>query len=79
MSQKVIIVGNSVAITIPKETAKKLGFRSGRKLDFHVDEKTSTISYRPVNQISGDDMNVAKLTANFMRRYDKDLRNLADR
>ena len=79
MSQKVIIVGNSVAITIPKETAKKLGFRSGRKLDFHVDEETSTISYRPVNQISGDDMNVAKLTANFMRRYDKDLRNLADR
>ncbi|HEY9585953.1 MAG TPA: AbrB/MazE/SpoVT family DNA-binding domain-containing protein [Candidatus Paceibacterota bacterium] len=34
MSQKVIVVGNSLAVTIPKESAKKLGIRAGDTLEF---------------------------------------------
>lgn len=79
MAQKVITVGNSLAVTIPKETAKKLGLKSGSRVEVRVDESKETITFRPVDTLSAEDHKIAKLTADFMRRYDKDLRNLAQR
>ena len=34
MSQKVITVGNSLAVTIPKESARKLRIKAGDTLEF---------------------------------------------
>lgn len=77
MSQKVIVVGNSLAVTIPKDSARKLGLRSGSRVEVRVDEQREIISFRPAENLSADDRKVAKLTADFMRRYDADLRELA--
>lgn len=79
MAQKVIVVGNSLAVTIPKDSAQKLGLRSGSRVEVHVDESRRLVSFTPVSELSADDRRVAELTANFMRRYDKDLRSLARR
>jgi len=79
MSQKVITVGNSLAVTIPKESAKKLGLRSGSRVEVEIDERRNTVSFKHVGTLSAGDQRIAKLTANFMRRYDKDLRELARR
>ena len=79
MSQKVITVGNSLAVTIPKESAKKLGLRSGSRVEIKIDERHNTVSFSAVENLSTDDQRIAKLTANFMQRYDKDLRELARR
>lgn len=79
MSQKVIVVGNSLAVTIPKDSAKKLGLKSGSRVEVRVDETRRIVSFSPVHTLSSDDQRVAELTANFMRRYEKDLRNLARR
>lgn len=79
MSQKVITVGNSLAVTIPKDSAKKLGLKSGSRVEVEIDERRHVISFRSETDLSADDRHIAKLTANFMRRYDKDLRELADR
>lgn len=77
MAQKVIVVGNSLAVTIPKGAAKKLGLHGGSRIEVHVDERRETVSFRPVESLSVADQKIARLTADFMRRYDKDLRELA--
>ena len=79
MSQKVIVVGNSLAVTIPKDSAKKLGLRSGSRVEVRVDTKRRMLSFSPIASLRAEGVRVAELTAKFMRRYDKDLRNLADR
>lgn len=79
MAQKVIVVGNSLAVTIPKDSAKKLGLRSGSRVEVHIDEDRRIVSFAPVSALPVEDRRIAELTANFMRRYDKDLRNLARR
>jgi putative addiction module antidote len=79
MSQKVIIVGNSLAVTIPKGSAKKLGLKGGSRVEVHVDERRKQVSFKAVSAPPVANRRIAELTANFMRRYDKDLRNLADR
>ena len=79
MAQKVITVGNSLAVTIPKESAKKLGLRSGSRVEVRIDESKRLVSFSPVETLSSDDRRIAELTASFMQRYAKDLRNLARR
>jgi antitoxin component of MazEF toxin-antitoxin module len=77
MSQKVITIGNSLAVTIPKASAKKFGFRGGSRVNMHIDERREIISFRRADILSPADQKLAKLTADFMRRYDADLRELA--
>lgn len=79
MSQKVIVVGNSLAITIPKESARKLGLRAGSRIEMEVDARRKIGSFRSETVLSHADEHIARLTADFMRRYDKDLRELANR
>ena len=77
MSQKVIVIGNSLAVTIPKESARGLGIGAGDRVEVHVDSRRKIVSFRAVEKTSQSDQKIAKMTANFMRRYDKDLRELA--
>ena len=68
MAQKVITVGNSLAVTIPKESAKKLGLRSGSRVEVRVDEQRKSVSFRPVETLSSDDRRIAEMTAK-IRNY----------
>ncbi|KKW17472.1 hypothetical protein A3C86_02040 [Candidatus Kaiserbacteria bacterium RIFCSPHIGHO2_02_FULL_49_16] len=77
MSQKVIVIGNSLAVTIPKESARELRIGAGDRVEVHVDSERKIVSFRATEKISSAEQKIAKMTANFMRRYDKDLRELA--
>jgi len=52
MSQKVIKVGSSIALTIPKYTAEKLHIGVGDSFDIGVDEDLKKISFSPAKKVS---------------------------
>ncbi len=79
MTQKVLKVGTSAAVTIPKSIMEKLGIRVGDRVTVGVNEKTGAVAIRAANQLSADDKHVATLTARFIERYRKDLEVLADK
>ncbi len=83
MTQKVLKVGTSVAVTIPSKLAEDLGFVVGAPIEVSVDRKTKTVSYRPqqtkVAKTSAREVHVAKLTFGFIERYRKDLDALKDK
>jgi putative addiction module antidote len=77
MSQKVIVIGNSLAVTIPKDSARELQIRAGDRVEIRVDSRRKIVSFRALEKALQSEQKIAKMTANFMRRYDKDLRELA--
>lgn len=48
MTQKVLKVGTSAAVTIPKESLKELGLKIGDNVRLEVDVKRRTVSIEPV-------------------------------
>lgn len=79
MSQKVIVVGNSLAVTISKDSARKMGIKAGTRVDMKIDSKRNIISFHSPKKLSKSEGKIARLTADFMERYDADLRDLANR
>lgn len=77
MSQKTIVVGNSFALTIPKGTAQKMNVKKTTRFESTYDAGRGIISFRVIDKGQKPDLKIVKLTADFMRRYDKDLRELA--
>jgi len=77
MSQKILKVGSSAAVTIPKKSLEELGLKIGDRVEV-VDSKNGiTFSVRKKKELSKDDENIARLTMNFINRYRKDLEALA--
>lgn len=76
MTQKVLKVGTSAAVTIPKKSLKELGLKPGDEVIVEFDKKTRTVSIRP-SKASGRRQRVAELTYDFVRRYRSDLEALA--
>lgn len=77
MTQKVIKVGDSAAVIIPKKSLKGLGIRPGDEINIEVNQKTKIISVSPLIKTSKRQQRIAKLTLNFIDRYRKDLEALA--
>lgn len=77
MTQKLLKVGSSAAVTIPKKSLKELGLRIGDEVRVAVDAKEKTVIIEPVSQLSKADNKIAKLTLDFINRYRKDLEVLA--
>lgn len=77
MSQKVIVIGNSLAVTIPKESAKKLGLRSGSRVDVHVDERRGVLSFRPTDNVVNKEL--FDWSKKFIDAYRPALKALADK
>lgn len=77
MSQKVIVIGNSLAVTIPKESAKKLGLRSGSNVDVHVDERRNIVSFRPTDTLVNKEL--FDWSKKFIDTYRSALKALADK
>lgn len=77
MTQKVIKIGTSAAVVIPKEMLKNLGLKTGDNVHVEI-SKDRTVRIKPTGKHSlkrGE--RIAKLTLNFVDRYRKDLEALA--
>ena len=77
MSQKVITVGNSVAITIPKETAKNLRLKAGDSVDFIEHPRTRAFTVRAQEKGSVVNPDVITWTNAFIDKNRKLLERLA--
>lgn len=77
MTQKVLKVGSSAAVTIPKKSLEELGLKIGDKVVIHIDRSRKTVSITPAAELPKKDQKIARLTINFIERYRKDLEALA--
>lgn len=77
MTQKVLKVGSSAAVTIPKKSLEELGLKIGDRVVVEIDKKNSVVSIKPSTKISQKDKKILKLTLNFIQRYRQDLEALA--
>lgn len=77
MTQKVLRVGDSAAVTIPKKSLKELGLKIGDSVSVEVDNKRGIVSIRRVEEMSKEDKKIARLTLDFINRYRGDLEALA--
>lgn len=77
MTQKVLRVGTSAAVTIPKKSLKELGLKIGDRVQVNLDYKSKSVAIKPVIKISQEDKKIAKLALRFINRYRKDLEALS--
>ncbi len=80
MAQKVLKVGSSIAVTIPKKLAEELNWKPGDNVAVKGDVKQRRVTYySPREPLSTDDLRVAELAYKFLQRYRKDFEALAHR
>ena len=79
MTQKVLKVGSSAAVTIPKKSLEELGLKTGDEVFVEVDRKTRSVRISPVEKSSKRNQRITELTLNFIDRYRKDLEALANK
>ena len=77
MTQKVIKVGGSAAVIIPKKSLKELGLRFGDEVNVAVDYKNRSVSISSPTKVSKHQEKISALTLGFINRYRKDLEALA--
>ncbi len=77
MKQKVLKIGNSAAITIPKKSLPSLGCSVGDEVNVVIDPKNKIVTIHFESQVSSEDQRVARLTADFIDRYRSDLTSLS--
>ena len=77
MTQKLLKVGSSAAVTIPKKSLKELGLKIGDEVRVDVDQTRKTVLIKPATKLSAADEKIARLTLNFINRYRRDLEALA--
>ncbi len=77
MAQKLIKVGSSTAVVIPKTTLKDLGLRAGDSVKMEVNSKSRKLSFEPV--VKEVDKELLNWTKKFIERYRPALEALADK
>ena len=80
MTQKIIKVGTSAGIIIPKKNLESMGFTIGDKIELDFNKKNGEIlitQIKPV--ISHSDEEVGKIALSIINRHRKDFENLAKR
>lgn len=75
MTQKVLKVGDSAAVVIPKKSLKELGLRPGDKVSVQVDKKQRKVLIKPL--IKEVDKGLIDWTRRFIERYRPALEALA--
>ena len=79
MIQKVIKVGTSLAVVMPRNILEEAGLGVGDKIDTSFNKANRVISVKPIKEVSKEDQKIAKLTLGFISRYRKDLEFLKDK
>ena len=78
MAQKVIKVGESAAVIIPKKSLADLGLKIGDRVSVDINEEGRTMTVRPLEKLSREEEKIARLALNFIGRYRKDLEKLTE-
>ena len=78
MAQKVLQVGSSAGVIIPKKSLVELGLKFGDEIIVEVNKRAGSVSIRPRIKTSKSQDKIAELTFNFINRYRKDLQALAN-
>jgi len=76
MTQKVLKVGSSAAVTIPKRSLEELGLKPGDRVTVEVDRKHKAVTIKPSYT---PDAEVIAWTRKFIKRYRSALEALAEK
>lgn len=76
MTQKVLKVGSTATVTIPKQSLQELGVKPGDLVRVIITKKAVTVAPAAA-RLSREDEKILKLTLNFIGRYRKDLEALS--
>ena len=79
MIQKLLKVGSSAAVTIPKKSLEDLGLKIGDEVRVNVDSNNGVVSIRSKEIIRSGNDKITRLTLSFINRYRKDLERLANK
>lgn len=79
MIQKVLKVGDSAAVTIPKKSLKQLGIAIGDDVSIEIDAQTATMSVSSLQKPDARQEHITALTLDFVNRYRSDLEALKDK
>mgnify|MGYP001608036143 CR=1 FL=1 len=74
MTQKVIKVGDSAAVTIPKKALEELNIKIGDRINIHIDKKRGLITIKPPVTV---DEKLISWTNKFIEKYRPALEELA--
>ena len=74
MTQKVLKVGSSAAVTIPKKSLEELGLKVGDKVAIEIDKKTKAVIIKPLVKV---DKELLDWTNRFIEKYRPALEALA--
>ncbi len=78
MTHKILKVGTSAAVTIPREYLRELGLRIGDRVDVHYEERETAIYLRPTRKKKIlVRRGTQKFLEEFFRHYHDDLARLA--
>lgn len=77
MIQKVLRIGSSAAVTIPRKSLDELGIRIGDSIHVDIDAARNTVLIRPARAKSQREKKIVALALNFIERYRSDLKALA--
>lgn len=80
MNQKVLKIGTSLGITIPKQAAESLRLRAGDSIRVDFSPENNLLTVRPKLENSKGSVRrarIARLTSDFIERYRADLEALA--
>jgi len=79
MAQKVIQIGSSIGVTIPKETAEELGFKVGETVELRPDGPGRVIVERQVNKHNPSIAEAVKWAVAYVEKYRSDFEALVDK
>ncbi len=77
MRQKIVKIGTSAGITLPKKIRDEMNLKVGEEVQINYDADKKSINLRPKDQLDEEDQKIAKLTHSFINRYRSDLEELA--
>lgn len=77
MTQKVIKVGDSAAVIIPKKSLKELGIQLGDTVSVEIDRKQRRVSIEPIAKEVNQEL--LSWTKKFIERYRPALEALANK
>lgn len=76
MTQKVLKVGSSAAVTIPKRSLRELGLKIGDEVRVEVDRQSGTVHIAPAFKVNEK---LLEWTDSFIKKYRSALIELADK